>query len=720
MSRLVNNISGSRLGVVLKALGKAAKSLECYFAVLLIFYESVFHWLITGKYGEHLILKMLFGLFFGYIIGMIVNLIGGLPAKITGLVITIVVMAFFIAHTVYYGVFATHMSLTGSLHTADQALDFTDVIASELKADWWKLLIMLIPLFVYIFVVWRRSDFKRHNWKGFLMNGAALVVIFMTMRFSVAASDDGLYSPYKLMQNYQSVDMSVRKLGILETLYLELFNGDSKGKVNFQSEGDNPLYVDGTDPFGDPIDTTEDPNATTEEVTTEEVTTEEVTTEEPTTEVVIDTSPNVLDIDFDKLIAEEDDSDIIALHEYIKTVTPTNKNEYTGMFKDYNLIFVVAEGFDGFMIDQYRTPTLYKMSHQGFHFKNFYTPLWYGSTLGGEYADLTGLMPMNGGYLSMYRCGVRENDMLFTLSQQLLREGYKVTGYHDNDYTYYDRDISHPNMGYSWYGVGNGYEPERYEDGDQLWPQSDLRMIQTTFDEYAKDQPFHTYYLTVSGHVMYNFGGNAMASRHSDIVENLDYSETTKAYIACQYELELAMTELENRLEAAGIADNTLIVLCADHVPYDNKEVVDELAGRVLDDTFEWYQNTLIIYSPSMEEHVEVSKYCSSLDILPTVLNLMGLPYDSRMMVGQDILSDSPALIVFNDRSFITDYCMYNANNGEVTNLTMREVSEEYIDSMCVLVSNKFNMAQSIVDTNYYSVIDQAVYGNGVNEHNER
>ena len=138
------------------------------------------------------------------------------------------------------------------------------------------------------------------------------------------------------------------------------------------------------------------------------------------------------------------------------------------------------------------------------------------------------------------------------------------------------------------------------------------------------------------------------------------------------------------------------------------------------DDTFEWYQNTLIIYSPSMEEHVEVSKYCSSLDILPTVLNLMGLPYDSRMMVGQDILSDSPALIVFNDRSFITDYCMYNANNGEVTNLTMREVSEEYIDSMCVLVSNKFNMAQSIVDTNYYSVIDQAVYGNSVNEHNER
>ena len=63
---------------------------------------------------------------------------------------------------------------------------------------------------------------------------------------------------------------------------------------------------------------------------------------------------------------------------------------------------------------------------------------------------------------------------------------------------------------------------------------------------------------------------------------------------------------------------------------------------------------------------------------------------------------------------------MYDANDGEVTNLSLRQVTEEYIDSMNIVVSNKFNMAQSIVDTNYYSVIDQAVYGNSVNEHNER
>ncbi|SEF48084.1 Sulfatase [Eubacterium ruminantium] len=697
------NLSGSRLS---KFLMKAAKSLECYFAVLFVYFEVVFHLTILKGHGENLLLKIAFGIFFGCIVGYLVSLIGGLAGKITGLVITITISVFYIAHIVYYGVFATHLSLTGSIGDANQALDFTDVIAKEVKEDWWRVLLCLIPILIYVIFVWRRFSFKRHKLITYGISAASIVVFYLLIVLVVKSQDKDIYSAYKLMKNYQSVDMSVRKLGVIETLAIELTHKDSKGKVEFSTEAS----------LMDPEDIT-----TTEEKTEEKTTSDktENTTEVTTEEVkVIDTSPNILDIDFDKLIAEETDEDIIALHEYVKNVTPTKKNEYTGMFEGYNLIFVVAEGFDGYVIDKERTPTLYKMTHTGFIFKNFYTPLWYGSTLGGEFADLTGLMPNNGMYLSMCRCGVRENDMLFCLSQQLLKQGYYVTGYHNNDYTYYDRDISHPNMGYTWTGVGNGYEPERYSDGSQLWPQSDLMMIDTTFDNYKDFEPFHTYYLTVSGHVMYNFMGNAMAERHEDISENLPYSETTRAYISCQYELELAMTSLLNKLEKAGIADRTLIVLCADHVPYDNKEVVDELAGKTLGDTFEWFKNSLIIYSPSMKENVVVEKYCSTLDILPTVSNLMGLPYDSRMMVGTDILSDSPALVLFNDRSFITDKCMYDANYDEVIPLGNVNVTDEYIENVQYVVRNKFNLAQSIVDYNYYAVIDQAVYGNSVNEHN--
>ena len=659
-----------------------------YLASLLVYLESVFHIVRFGFSG--LLYPILYGIFFGLIVGLFVNAFPELVCKILTYIFSIIFSVFFIAEIIYSGVFSTYLSLTGTMDVAGQALDFTDVIFSEAKKEWWILLLILIPV-VYLFILGRKIiNFDRGTFLPeycFLI--VSIIIMFIIIKLSLSTGKGKLYSAYELKKNYTSVDMCTEKLGVVDTFLLD-FTDHFLEKYNLRRKK-----------------TTFMQEAVTTESTTEISTTEKKdNSTDIAEEEVIDTSPNVLEIDFDELIENESNSNIIALHEYIKNQEPTNKNEYTGMFEGYNLAFVVAEGFSGYSVDKKRTPTLYKMIHEGFYFTNYYTPLWYGSTVGGEYADLTGLIPKNGGYLSMCKSGSNKNDMRFTLSRQLKEKGYNVMGFHANDYTYYDRNISHPNLGYEWVGVGNGYEPERDSSNTQLWPQSDDRLIETTIDEVISKEPFHVYYLTVSGHVMYNWGGNAMCAKHKDIVENLDYSETTKAYLACQYELELAMTRLLDELEKAGIADNTLIVLTADHVPYDNKEVVDELAGKTLDPVFDWYKNALVIYSTSMEEPVLVTKYCSSIDILPTVSNLMGLKYDSRMLVGQDILSDCEGLVMFNDRSFITDKVKYNANTGEVTNLSKTSsVSDEYIENMKVIVANKFNMSQSICDYDYYHYV---------------
>ena len=141
-------------------------------------------------------------------------------------------------------------------------------------------------------------------------------------------------------------------------------------------------------------------------------------------------------------------------------------------------------------------------------------------------------------------------------------------------------------------------------------------------------------------------------------------------------------------------------------MPYDNKEVCDELAGHTLDGNFEWFKNTLIIWSGSMMEPVVVDKVCSSLDILPTVSNLMGLDYDSRLIVGRDILSDCEGLVMFNNRSWITDKAMYNASNGEITYLTDDPVSEDYIKAVKSTVRTRFKVADKIFDYDYYQYID--------------
>lgn len=679
---------------------KATKTPECFFICVMVYMELIFQCLRFGV-NKNAIYKLLFAIFYGLVFGSLVSLLQGLGRKIVTGVLLSLVTIYFIAQVIYSQVFAAYLSVVGMAGVAGQALDFTDVIGQALKKEWWVLALYLLPLTVWI--IWLRKwlTSPRHRiWQyGCLL--AASITLFLVELCFLRSDKDTLYSAYEVYREYTSVNMSVEKLGVCESLYLDLKNGikDHLGleeqQVQFEiideSATEESVPKDSISEMVDALQTASPSDGEKEEA------------------MEVDTSPNVLSVDLQALAEAEENESIKALHEYIASCKPTNKNEYTGMFEGYNVIFVVAEGFSGFCVDEQRTPTLYKMCYDGFVFDNYYTPLWYGSTLGGEYADLTGLMPANGGYMSMARAGSHGNDMYFTLSEQLLREGYTARGYHDNDYTYYDRDISHPNMGLEWIGMGNGLSYEKTESGHTLWPQSDLSMIKNTVHDYMSDQPFYTYYLTVSGHVMYNFGGNDMAARHKDLVENLPYSETTKAYIACQYELELAMRELVDTLEEGGVLDRTVIVLTADHVPYDNKEVVDELAGETLDSTFGWYQNKLIIWSASMEKPVYVSQYCSSLDVLPTVSNLLGLEYDSRMLVGQDILSDTEGLVIFNDRSFITDRVSYNANTGETISMDGTPVNEQYVEDMKLLVKNKFNMAEAINKNDYYRYIEEAV-----------
>lgn len=118
--------------------------------------------------------------------------------------------------------------------------------------------------------------------------------------------------------------------------------------------------------------------------------------------------------------------------------------------------------------------------------------------------------------------------MPLTMAQQLKRLGYSAYAYHDHTYTYYDRNLSHPNLGYVYRALGNGLDVEA------TWPESDIEMIDKTTADYMGSEPFHAYYMTVSGHLEYNFNGNAMAKKNQDLVKDLPYSGSVRAYLACR------------------------------------------------------------------------------------------------------------------------------------------------------------------------------------------
>ena len=189
-----------------------------------------------------------------------------------------------------------------------------------------------------------------------------------------------------------------------------------------------------------------------------------------------------------------------------------------------------------------------------------------------------------------------------------------------------------------------------------LWPNSDHEMISVTTQDYINNEHFVAYYMTVSGHLNYTRTGNCMSERNWEQVKDLPYSNKVKCYLATEIELDKAIGNLLEDLEKAGKLEDTVIVMSSDHYPYGlTLDEINEISTYERDDVFEKYRMPLLIWSGSMKEPIKVEKVGSSLDILPTVLNLFGVEYDSRLLIGKDLLSDSEAIVMFSDRSFITD-----------------------------------------------------------------
>lgn len=647
-------------------------TLPVYFSLLLIYLEAIFHIYefraLTGSFA----FVVLFSVMAGVFLGAVAEILPKKASYVFSLTVTVILCLFFCAEMVYKEVFQKFLALFSMMNMAGQALDFLDVIGKNILLSLAGIIFLVVPAPFYMIGV-RKGIIVLGDGsgEGFFRKLGVSLECYLTAILILGCTKQEPYGLNDIYYHNVSTDLTVEHFGVITMNRLD-------GLYAVAGKPARMLQL-------------------AEEGSKEEAS-------EPD-EQEKDVSPNIMDIDFDSITASAPNESVVQLNQYFMSQTGTRKNEYTGIFEGYNVIFVTAEGFSGFVIDEERTPTLYRLRTEGFVFEHYYTPGWYGSTSDGEYANLTGLLPTDG-IVSMNIAGKQQKNMYFTLGRQLERLGYTLNGYHNNSYTYYGRELSHPNMGYHWYGTGNWFQPETTESGHELWPQSDLQLVLQSMDLYMDQEPFHTYYLTVSGHMLYDVNSNQMSYRNYDTVADLPYSETTKGYLACQMELEKAMEALVGELEKRGLADHTVIVLGADHIPYDDKPVCDELAGHELEPGIEWYENDLIIWSGSMEEPVVVDKYCYDVDILPTVSNLLGLEYDSRLMVGQDILSDSEQLVCFPNRSFITGKCIYNAVNGTVTPLAEEEITQEYLDTMAAIVYNKFSVSEMILNEDYYKYLD--------------
>jgi lipoteichoic acid synthase len=567
----------------------------------------------------------------------------------------------FIAQIVYFQVFQNFGTLYSLFVGTDAITKFWSATFSGIKGSMLYIVLLLLPILIFLLLGDRFTPKGRQSRDVLFGLGFGMAACYLIAFILIYNNSSGIMPVRYLYREAFVPNLSVSNFGVVTTLRL-----DAKYLIFGQVED------------GDGIPLPEAP-------------------EEPEEPQEIDYGYNVTEIDFDALIAGESNDTIRDMHEYFSRLTPTRQNEYTGLFKGKNLVWFVGEAFSSLALDETITPTLSRLAKEGFVFNNFYNPVWSVSTSDGEYVTLTGLIPKSGVW-SFKRSG--ENYMPYGFGNLLTPLGYTCKAYHNHYYSYYDRHKSHPNLGYDYKGLGNGLKVT------EVWPESDLEMLKVTLPGDLSNVPFHTYYMTVSGHLNYTFYGNSMAKRHKSKVEHLPYSEAAQAYLACNVELDLAVSYLIEQLTAAGQLENTVIVLSGDHYPYGlTDEEMDELAGYEIEKKYEKFKSTLIIWSADMEEPIEVDKVCSSLDVMPTVANLMGLTYDSRLLAGQDILSPSPGLVEFNDRSWISDLGRYDASENIFTPNPGVNVGNEYARNTLRRVNKAFEYSAKILEYDYYSKV---------------
>ena len=650
----------------------------------------------TGNAMTYFPIYLLFSLSAGSLLALLPILLPQRAGHILTVLLSFLLTLLFAAELIAKHTLQAYYPLS-TLETAagNRLSDYAGVILPATAAALPLLLVFFLPtLLLWPLFRWGLAQGQPPR-RGAAIFAAAAVAFHLLGLAVVHTPWPGDLTPAKLYRSDTNFDDQVEQLGLVTMLRLDVKHMLFPAKAGLDSDFDG---LDGLDSSGD--GSGGDTSAVEEQL-------------------VIDTSPNVMDVDLESLAANAPNEDVSWLANYFSSASPTRKNEYTGMFKGYNVIQLVIEGFSGYAIDPELTPTLYKLANEGFVFNNYYTALHYTSTSNGECQTLLGLYPKNGNPITMKRTGVLGTNAYFSLAQQLGREGYQVLGYHGN-YDMYGRQASHTNLGYTWKQFGTGLDVDTTSSGEIAWPARDTQVIENSVDDYINsDQPFHVYYLTISGHMPYS--NNRIVQPYLDQVRALPYSQTTQNYMATVMEVDRALELLLQKLEEAGKLDKTLIIATGDHIPYSNAGVLEELSGRTFGSSkdlealnesaidFDVYKNTLILWSASMEEPVQVDKPCCQVDILPTVSNLLGLEYDSRMLSGRDILSDSEGLVIFTSRSWRSDRGFYNRYTQTFTpaeGVTMtQEEQEQYVSTMKKLVEYKLACTPMIVENDFYNLL---------------
>ena len=626
--------------------------LKRYLCILgiLLYFELLYNAFIYDVFLiEAFVNIVLFDIILAFILNFITIVFTDKINKILDYIILSIMFLWYSANYIFFKSFSMPFSLN-LFRQSDQVLEFSENILTAIINNILMVLLFLIPLVALIIFRKKRPicNFLKRDYAFYF---AFFIIALIIYSGNIMVQGKKAGSPYDLIFETNNGSLNMQKLGLSCSTFLDIY----RSIIGF----DDKVVL--------------------------------VAEDEVIDEVVKEYDYNNLELDFN--------GNNETINNYLMNESGTKKNEYTGFFEGKNLIYIVAESFSELAVSEELTPTLYKLVNGGFNFTNYYSSNNL-STIGGEFQAITGLYA-DSAILSVWRGG--SNYFPFGLATVFKQRGYDTFAYHNNSAYFQDRNVYLKTQGFDNF-VGCYTGMEKLINCKQ-WPQSDIEMISATVDDYINSENlFLAYYMTVSGHFHYSFSENSIAKKNKALVNELDYSENVKGYLATQIELDRALELLINKLDEAGKLEDTVIVLMADHYPYDlSLNEINSLSDYKRDSMIEVNSNNLIIYNSTMEQ-TTVDKVGMSIDVLPTVYNLFGIDYDSRLIIGKDILSTCEGIAIFKDHSWVTNKGTYFASKGQFVP-TVDDYTDDYVENINNIVNNRVTISKLIMTSNYYKSI---------------
>ncbi len=619
---------------------------------LVCFKEISFSWLCAT-----LLFLVPLCVFFTYVCGLFKN------KKINTIVfriITCIALILYISQMIYYKIYDSFFSYNSFVFLGAVKDGFSKVLETILH-NFIAFFFLLLPL-IFLFSKWTRN-IEKNNLKDCTIFAIFAMLFQIYGIFLVNSLEkDEKYSMYNLYYNLDIPVYNTKKFGMLTFLRLSV----ERGIFSFEEK---------------------------------ETSSEELYYNEPTALLKkANKKSNSLDIDFLSLKEKEKNQTIKQIHEYMSTVPASLQNESTGIFENKNVIFMLAESLSTIAIDKDLTPTLYKMYNDGYSFVNYYSPKYPAGTADGEYMLEWGLLPVTGNDYSLI--DLVYIDHPYQVATMFKNNGYKTHAYH-NYYGYYNlRDKYFKTLNYDSYK----FKDELGISCTKNYHASDVDLIQASFDDYKSDEKFFTYYITLSGHGDYSKSGNPMVRKNWDKVKDLKVSDNLKGYYAANIEYDKALEELINKLKKEGKLDDTVFVISSDHSPYFLSKEDLKTGYKQSINKFNQNKGTFFIYSSKIKPK-KIEKYGMNIDVLPTLYNLMGFNYDSRLLMGNDLMSDADGLVIFPDRSFVTEKGTYNSSTNKFNKTTKETVTENYVSKVNDKIADKFRYSKLIQYNDYYKYV---------------